>query len=132
LQLKTLLAHLPNGYEYISLQKDVRESDRAYLAARADIRDMGQTLTDFSETAAACAEMGLLITVDTSFAHLSAALGKPTWILLAAPSDWRWLLDREDSPWYNSARLFRQLSLGDWHTALTQVACTLVIDLPRS
>jgi len=132
LPLKTLLAYLPNGYEYISLQKDVRESDRADLAARTDIRDMGQALADFSETAAACAEMDLLITVDTSFAHLSAALGKPTWILLAAPSDWRWLLDREDSPWYNSARLFRQLSPGDWHTALTQVACTLVIDLPRS
>jgi len=129
LPLKTLLAHLPNGYEYISLQKDVRESDRAYLAARADIRDMGQTLTDFSETAAACAEMDLLITVDTSFAHLSASLGKPTWILLPVQSDWRWLLDREDSPWYNSARLFRQLTPGDWHTALTRMACALEIDL---
>ena len=132
LPLKTLLAYLPNGYEYISLQKDVRESDRANLAARTDIRDMGQALADFSETAAACAEMDLLITVDTSFAHLSAALGKPTWILLAAPSDWRWLLDREDSPWYNGARLFRQLTPGDWHTALTRVACALVVYLPRS
>ena len=132
LPLKTLLAYLPNGYEYISLQKDVRESDRADLAARPDIRDMGQALTDFSETAAACAQMDLLITVDTSFAHLSAALGKPTWILLAAPSDWRWLLDREDSPWYNSARLFRQQTPGDWHTALTRTACALEINLPRS
>jgi tetratricopeptide (TPR) repeat protein len=132
LPLKTLLAYLPNGYEYISLQKDVRESDRADLAARPDIRDMGQALSDFSETAAACAGMDFLITVDTSFAHLSAALGKPTWILMAAPSDWRWLLDREDSPWYNSARLFRQQTPGDWHTALTRIACALEIDLPRS
>jgi tetratricopeptide (TPR) repeat protein len=132
LPLRTLLAYLPNGYEYISLQKDVRESDRADLTARPDIRDMGQALTDFSETAAACAEMDLLITVDTSFAHLSAALDKPTWIILAAPSDWRWLLDREDSPWYNSARLFRQLTPGDWHTALMRMACALEIDLPRS
>jgi len=132
LPLKTLLAYLPHGYEYVSLQKDVRESDRADLAARPDIRDMGQALSDFSETAAACAGMDLLITVDTSFAHLSAALGKPTWILVAAPSDWRWLLDREDSPWYNSARLFRQQTPGDWHTALTRMACALEINLPRS
>ena len=76
--------------------------------------------------------MDLLITVDTSFAHLSAALGKPTWILLAAPSDWRWLLDRDDSPWYRSARLFRQLTPGDWHTALMRMACALEIDLPLS
>ena len=130
LPLKTLLAYLPPGYEYISLQKEVRDSDRADLAARPDIRDMGQALTDFSETAAACAEMDLLITVDTSFAHLSGALGKPTWILLALPSDWRWLLDREDSPWYRSARLFRQHIPGDWHNALSKVAYALKTDLP--
>jgi hypothetical protein len=130
LTLKTLLAYLPMGYEYISLQKDIRESDRADLAERSDIRDMGQGLTEFAETAAACVEMDLLITVDTSFAHLSAALGKPTWILLPVQSDWRWLLDREDSPWYNSARLFRQQTPGDWHTALTRMACALEIDLP--
>ena len=130
LPLKTLLAYLPNGYEYISLQKDVRESDRNDLAARPDIRNMGQALSDFSETAAACSEMDLLMTVDTSFAHLSAALGKPTWILLPIQSDWRWLLDREDSPWYDSARLFRQQTPGDWHTALTRIACALEIDLP--
>jgi hypothetical protein len=130
LPLKTLLAYLPPGYEYISLQKEVRDSDRADLAVRPDIRDMGEALTDFSETAAACAEMDLLITVDTSFAHLSAALGKPTWILLALPSDWRWLLDREDSPWYGSVRLFRQHTPGDWHSSLSQVAYALKTDLP--
>ena len=130
LPLKTLLAYLPRGYEYISLQKEVRESDRADLRARPDIRDMGHALTDFSETAAACREMDLLITVDTSFAHLSGALGKPTWILLSAPSDWRWLLDREDSPWYDSARLFRQHTPGDWDTPLTRVARALQTDWP--
>jgi len=130
LPLKTLLAYLPRGYEYISLQKEVRESDRADLRARPDIRDMGHALTDFSETAAACGEMDLLITVDTSFAHLGGALGKPTWILLPIQSDWRWLLRREDSPWYDSARLFRQQTPGDWHTALERIACALEIDLP--
>ena len=130
LPLKTLLAYLPRGYEYISLQKEVRESDRADLRARPDIRDMGHALTDFSETAAACREMDLLITVDTSFAHLSGALGKPTWILLSAPSDWRWLLDREDSPWYDSARLFRQHTPGDWDTPLTRMARALKTDRP--
>jgi ADP-heptose:LPS heptosyltransferase len=118
------------GYEYISLQKDIRESDRADLAERSDIRDMGQGLTEFAETAAACVEMDLLITVDTSFAHLSAALGKPTWILLPVQSDWRWLLDREDSPWYDSARLFRQHTMGDWHTVLTRMALALRMALP--
>jgi hypothetical protein len=130
LPLKTLLAYLPRGYEYISLQKEVRESDRADLRARPDIRDMGHALTDFSETAAACGEMDLLITVDTSFAHLSGALGKPTWMHMSAPSAWRWLLDREDSPWYISARLFRQLTPGDWDTPLTRVARALQTDWP--
>jgi hypothetical protein len=125
LPLKTLLAYLPVGYDYISLQKEVRESDRAYLSARPDIRDIGPGLTDFSDTAAACAEMDLLVTVDTSIAHLSGALGKPTWILLSAPSDWRWLLDREDSPWYGSAMLFRQPTQGGWDTALTRMASAL-------
>ena len=125
LPLKTLMAYLPMGYDYISLQKEVRESDRAYLSARPDIRDIGPGLTDFSDTAAACAEMDLLITVDTSIAHLSGALGKPTWILLSAPSDWRWLLDREDSPWYGSAMLFRQPTQGGWDTALTRMASAL-------
>jgi tetratricopeptide (TPR) repeat protein len=132
LKLKTLLAHLPMGYEYISLQKDIRENDRTDLAARSDIRDMGHALTDFAETAAACVEMDLLITVDTSFAHLSAALGKPTWILLPVQSDWRWLLDREDSPWYDSARLFRQNTMGDWHTVLARMAQAICTALPLS
>ena len=132
LKLKTLLAHLPMGYEYISLQKDIRENDRTDLAARSDIRDMGHALTDFTETAAACVEMDLLITVDTSFAHLSAALGKPTWILLPVQSDWRWLLDREDSPWYDSARLFRQNTMGDWHTVLARMAQAIRTALPLS
>jgi ADP-heptose:LPS heptosyltransferase len=120
------------GYEYISLQKDIRESDRADLAERSDIRDMGQGLTEFAETAAACVEMDLLITVDTSFAHLSAALGKPTWILLPVQSDWRWLLDREDSPWYDSARLFQQHTMGDWHTVLMRMAQVIRTALPLS
>ncbi len=70
--------------------------------------DLSAHLNDFADTAAALANLDLLITVDTAVAHLAGALGKPVWILLTHNPDWRWLLDREDSPWYPTARLFRQ------------------------
>jgi hypothetical protein len=82
-------------------------------------------LEDFADTAAAISLLDLVITVDTSVAHLAGSLGKPVWILLPLTVDWRWLLDREDSPWYPTARLFRQPALGDWDSVIAHVAMAL-------
>jgi ADP-heptose:LPS heptosyltransferase len=71
-----------------------------------------------ADTAAQMAHLDLILTVDTSIAHLAGALGKPTWLLLPALPDWRWLLDREDSPWYPTVRLFRQPKAGDWQSVV--------------
>jgi tetratricopeptide (TPR) repeat protein len=93
---------------FVSLQKDPRPDDRAVLGERNDIVDLTTHLTDFMETAALISCLDLVITVDTSVAHLAGALGRPTWILLPYLPDWRWMLDRDDSPWYPTVRLFRQ------------------------
>ena len=93
---------------FVSLQKDPRPDDLAVLDERRMIVDVTADLTDFAETAALISCLDLVITVDTSVAHLAGALGRPTWILLPCTPDWRWLLDRDDSPWYPGARLFRQ------------------------
>ena len=92
---------------FVSLQKDPRPDDKAYLDG-ANILDLTVHLTDFVETAALVSCLDLVITVDTSVAHLAGALGRPTWILLPYAPDWRWLLGRDDSAWYPTARLFRQ------------------------
>ena len=76
---------------------------------------------DYAATAACLENLDLLITVDTSVAHLAGALGRPVWLLLPTCNDWRWLLDRDDSPWYPSMRLFRQKTLGDWDSLLAEV-----------
>jgi ADP-heptose:LPS heptosyltransferase len=83
-------------------------------------------LNDFSDTAALCECMDAVISVDSSVAHLSGALGKSTWILLPYSANWRWLLDREDSPWYSSVRLYRQESPGDWSGVLRRIAADLL------
>jgi tetratricopeptide (TPR) repeat protein len=99
---------------FVSLQKDRRDKI-------AEILDAAPRLQDFADTAALVAELDLVITVDTAVAHLAGALGKPAWILLPFDSDWRWLLGREDSPWYPSARLFRQKTPGDWPQVIARV-----------
>jgi ADP-heptose:LPS heptosyltransferase len=86
---------------------------------------VGTTLTDFSETAALISLMDMVISVDTAVAHLSAAIGRPTWILLPFTPDWRWMLNRKDSPWYAAARLFRQQRHGDWDEVVTRVLSEL-------
>ncbi len=83
--------------------------------------DIGRQLKDFSETAAVISQLDLVITVDTAVAHLAGAMNKPVWIMLPFAPDWRWLTDREDSPWYLSARLFRQKSAGSWSEVITRV-----------
>ena len=85
-----------------------------------EIRHVGLGLEDFTDTAALCALMDLVISVDTSVAHLSGALGRPTWVLLPYLPDWRWLLERVDSPWYSSVKLYRQAAASDWEPVLAQ------------
>ena len=123
--LSMLVAALPADYEYISLQKEVRDSDRSVLASYAPVMDVSDELDDFADTAALCELMDVVISVDTSVAHLSGALGRPTWVLLPFSPDWRWLLDRDDSPWYASVRLYRQPAVGDWEAVLTRVMADL-------
>jgi ADP-heptose:LPS heptosyltransferase len=91
------------------------------LRERTDIVDPTAELTDLVETAALLSCLDVMITVDTSVAHLAAALGRPTWILLPYDPDYRWLLGRDDSPWYPTARLFRQSKTRDYATVLDRV-----------
>jgi tetratricopeptide (TPR) repeat protein len=110
---------------FVSLQKDPRPADQATLREHADILDPTADLSDFTETAALLCCLDVVITVDTSVAHLAAALGRPTWILLPYDPDYRWLLDRDDSPWYPTARLFRQTRTRDYATVLDRVRSEL-------
>ncbi len=87
--------------------------------------DLGPELQDFCDTAAAISQLDLVICVDTAVAHLAGALGRPVWLLLPRPADWRWLEEREDSPWYPTMRLFRQRRRGDWGDVLERVAAAL-------
>jgi tetratricopeptide (TPR) repeat protein len=107
--------------DFFCLQKELRESDQAVLAQRTDIQHFENELTDFNETAALIELMDMVVTVDTSIAHLAAAMGKPVWIFLRHFPDWRWLLDREDSPWYPTVRLFRQTKMGEWDDVIKRV-----------
>lgn len=109
--LASLAACLPPQFRYFSLQKDLREGDAEILAAHPHIRHIG---ADFADTAAVCELMDVVVSVDTSIAHLAGALGRPVWLLLPVIPDWRWQLRGESSPWYSSVRLFRQETIGDW------------------
>jgi tetratricopeptide (TPR) repeat protein len=110
------------GMQFVSLQRELRDADAPALAAFPALLRLETDLADFADTAAVIAELDLVIAVDTAVAHLAGALGKPVWILLAHVQDWRWLLDREDSPWYPSARLFRQPQIGDWDSVIGRLA----------
>ncbi|HWR00433.1 MAG TPA: tetratricopeptide repeat protein [Chlorobaculum sp.] len=124
--LSDLIRHLPAGISYASLQKEVRDADRSTLASNAQILHLGDELTDFTDTAALCDLMDAVISVDTSVAHLNGALGNPTWLLLPFSPDWRWMLDREDSPWYPDLRLIRQQKPGDWSGAFEKLNSDLL------
>jgi tetratricopeptide (TPR) repeat protein len=113
-----------DGITWFSLQVGDRSGDISSLAG-VEMTDLSPWLTDFAETAAAVCRLDLVISVDTSVAHLAGALGRPTWLLLRYPPEWRWLLDRDDSPWYPTARLFRQRKEGDWPCVAREVATAL-------
>ena len=106
---------------FVSIQRELRDGDREALARAPRLAHVGDDLDDFDDTAAVVSLVDLVISVDTSVVHLSAALGRPTWILLPFWPDWRWLLDRADSPWYPTARLFRQSTPGDWDGVVARV-----------
>jgi hypothetical protein len=125
------LLDLP-GVQFISLQRDVREIDAPSLAQRTDMLPIGQQFTDFADTAAAIAALDLVISVDTAVAHLAGALGKPLFLLLPFAADFRWLRERSDSPWYPTARLFRQPRFGDWESAVAAVRDELLNRLPHA
>ena len=110
---------------FISLQKDVRPTDAAVLGDHNDIVQFADALADFSDTAALISNLDLVISVDTSIAHLAGALGRPVWVLLPYLPDWRWLLDRDTSPWYPTARLFRQDDTRQWGGVLARVCDSL-------
>jgi hypothetical protein len=113
------------GAQMVSLQKEVRADDLAWLARTPELVRVEDQLMDFAETAALISICDLVISVDTSVAHLAGALGRPLWLLLPTPCDWRWMSNREDTPWYPHARLFRQAKPGDWAEVLDRTARAL-------
>ncbi|MGC1549720.1 MAG: tetratricopeptide repeat protein [Rhodanobacter sp.] len=122
-ELEPLLAFPADWYV---VQKGIRPTDTDVLAQLPQVTDFGAGLGDFAKTAALMDQLDLIISVDTSLAHLAGALGKPVWIMLPRIADWRWLLDREDSPWYPSARLFRQSARNDWASVVAQMRKVLI------
>jgi tetratricopeptide (TPR) repeat protein len=121
ISLPTLIPMMSPRIEWVSLQKEVRASDESCLATLPLVRRLGEELGDFADTAALIENLDLVITVDTAVAHLAGALGKPVLIFLPYVADWRWLRSRDDSPWYPSARLFRQSAPTDWSGPVRRV-----------
>jgi tetratricopeptide (TPR) repeat protein len=120
--LSTLAPLLAMPASFISIQRELRGDEAAQLAAQPSLTHIGGELSSFDDTAAVLALCDLLVTVDTAPAHLAGAMGRPVWVLVPFAPDWRWTLDGEATPWYPSARLFRQSSLGDWKAVIARVA----------
>jgi tetratricopeptide (TPR) repeat protein len=114
------LGQLP-GVRFFSLQKGAAAAEAKTPPPGMELVDWTEELKDFADTAALIANLDLVIAVDTAVVHLAGAMGKPVWTLLPFNSDWRWLLERQDSPWYPTMRLFRQPSRGDWDGVMTRV-----------
>jgi hypothetical protein len=115
-----LIADLP--FACFSLQREMRDADREALQGLPKLVDLGPELADFTETAAVISLLDLVVSVDTSVAHLAGALGKPVVILLPRAADFRWLRDRSDTPWYPTAKLLRQPAFGDWESVIAGLA----------
>ncbi len=113
------------GVRFVSLQKGPAAETAGLLPEGVDWLDVGPELEDFSDTAAVISQLDLVICVDTAVAHLAGALGKPVWVMVAQPADFRWLEGREDSPWYPTMRLFRQSRRDDWTDVVERVKAAL-------
>ena len=122
-QLAPILA--VRGVDFVTLQKPVPDADRPMLAGLPNLHDVSAELADFSDTAALIMALDLVLAVDTSVVHLAGALGRPTWVLVPRPADWRWLHGRTDSPWYPTLRLFRQEASHVWGPVLAEAAAAL-------
>jgi len=118
--------------DWICLQPELRDVDTSWLAAHPDIAIERPVLTDFAETARIISGLDWVVTVDTAVAHLAGALGKAVWLLLPTGPDYRWLLERADSPWYPTARLFRQSSRGDWAGVVGQLCSVIQDRMPKT
>ena len=116
--------------DWVCLQPELRESDRAWLVAHPGVVLEQPVLADFAETARIIAGLDWVVTVDTAVAHLAGALGKMVWLLLPTGPDYRWLLERTDSPWYPTARLFRQSTRGDWSGVVRDLVAAIAMKLP--
>jgi ADP-heptose:LPS heptosyltransferase len=117
---------LPGDLQYVSLQKELSDFDLKVLERNTFISNYANYLIDFNETAALIDCLDLVITVDTSIAHLAGAMGKRSWLLLSDNADWRWFIGTDSSPWYPSIKLFRQEQMGDWSTVLKRVEVELI------
>jgi ADP-heptose:LPS heptosyltransferase len=115
--------------EVHALQKDIPPAQRDWLGTHRLLVEHSAELNDFADTAALISQLDLVVTIDTSVAHLAGALGVPVWIMLQHRADWRWLLYRTDSPWYPTAHLFRQQRPGDWEGVVRDVARALADEL---
>ncbi|WP_341915705.1 tetratricopeptide repeat protein [Polaromonas sp. YR568] len=123
--LSALLPFLPVEFQYISLQKELHDEDRETLRRHPHILHFEEDIDEFTDTAALCALVDVIVTVDTSVAHLAGALGRPVWIALPFNPDWRWLLERDDSPWYPSAKLYRQEVAEVWDPVFKKIGAHL-------
>lgn len=113
------------GARFISIQREVRSEDASALAAETRVLHVGGDLENFTDTAAVIALSDLVIAADTAVAHLAGAMGRPLWVLIPFAPDWRWTLNGEASPWYPTARLFRQTAIGDWDGVIARIAAEL-------
>jgi len=127
LPLLQMISFLPGNFQYVSLQKELSDFDLKVLERNTFISNYADYLTDFNETAALIDCLDLVITVDTSIAHLAGAMGKKAWLLLSDNADWRWFIGSESSPWYPTIKIFRQEVAGDWASVLKRVELELMI-----
>ena len=125
MQLAELAPLLAANAQFVSLQKDVPHTDRQSLRKLDSLLDVSDRLRTFADTAALVSQLDLVISIDTSVAHLAGALGTPVWIALQFTADWRWQMNRTDSPWYPQARLFRQAVRGDWAEVVDRLKTAL-------